>query len=592
MLLQENQRTQRILGEVAYGPYGPQMPYYPPGPPGTLRRVVQYPMAPGPMPQPAYGVIRPRMPEMVLGSDFRKVSGISSEMFRQIEAVEKQYDPTTAQLMADAERRGEMVIRLLDPRALGPAGTDAGRKYLSGSVDGQTVQFVEIIKSPGQTLGLYIREGDGVRTSEGVFISRIAPESPIYSSGVLKVGDEVLAVNLVDVRRMSLDDVVIVMSIPRRLVLTIRSHLYRPGINSATSTLRGQQFAQCEEQRPPVVIVKKELEEEPYCADDLNSTRDSETGQLLHARMKGLPIHVPPVAVPLDGEESIYEEAAAYYNAQRPPMRPGLRPMSRARDDTYVTLYQKAADGRNIFRGPLGVVTNQPHSLQRVYPRTLDNLADHAYGYTSDGGPLGLKRPMPLSRSMIRPASALGHRTHFLDDIGTGSLRRPPHRIGSASGLLGDDLYDYARPLSRSSLRTPTGLSLASMEDIRRRRFDDLRASLSTHGLSALRRRAQLMTDGSVSDTETSAKHLLKQRHAAKYGPRLSGRSSVTDALRSSSLPRHRPGSAMSMTDHRYKHGKRSHSRQGLLGVKFDTRTGQPRLGYDDDSDGAVSEVL
>ena len=82
--------------------------------------------------------------------------------------------------------------------------------------------FVEIVKRPGQTLGLYIREGNGLNRSDGVFISRIALESSVYSSGCLQIGDEILAVNLVDVTRMSLDDVVIIMSIPRRLVLTTR----------------------------------------------------------------------------------------------------------------------------------------------------------------------------------------------------------------------------------------------------------------------------------------------------------------------------------------------------------------------------------
>lgn len=78
------------------------------------------------------------------------------------------------------------------------------------------------MKRPGQTLGLYIREGDGGGRTDGVFISRIALESAVYNSGCLKVGDEILAVNLVDVRRMSLDDVVIIMSIPRRLLLCTR----------------------------------------------------------------------------------------------------------------------------------------------------------------------------------------------------------------------------------------------------------------------------------------------------------------------------------------------------------------------------------
>lgn len=100
--------------------------------------------------------------------------------------------------------------------------------------------------------------GDGLRETEGVFISRIALESAVYNSGLLRVGDEILAVNLVDVRHMSLDDVVIIMSIPRRLVLTIRSRIYSGGGRIRELTRQPQ------EGRPPVVVIKKVRKHKHY----------------------------------------------------------------------------------------------------------------------------------------------------------------------------------------------------------------------------------------------------------------------------------------------------------------------------------------
>jgi hypothetical protein len=49
------------------------------------------------------------------------------------------------------------------------------------------VSFVEIIKRPGQTLGLYIREGNSIDRNDGVFISRVAVETAVHNSGYLKV---------------------------------------------------------------------------------------------------------------------------------------------------------------------------------------------------------------------------------------------------------------------------------------------------------------------------------------------------------------------------------------------------------------------
>nr|CAD7442499.1 unnamed protein product [Timema bartmani] len=172
-------------------------------------------------------------------------------------------DATTAAALEAVERRGEMVVRFLDPRQIGRAAAEAAKRFLSTQDAKHFVHLVEIVKRPGQTLGLYIREGNGLDRSDGVFISRIALESAVYNSGCLKVGDEILAVNLVDVTHMSLDDVVIIMSIPRRLVLVTRQRKAGKG-GVASPHLQPRS----EHKPPPVVVIKKELREE----DDIEET--------------------------------------------------------------------------------------------------------------------------------------------------------------------------------------------------------------------------------------------------------------------------------------------------------------------------------
>ena len=83
--------------------------------------------------------------------------------------------------------------------------------------------MVEILKQPGQTIGVYISEGDRRYGTGGIFISRISDGSLVGNDDLLHVGDEILCVNGVGVTDMTVDNVVVLMAIPRVLVLRLRT---------------------------------------------------------------------------------------------------------------------------------------------------------------------------------------------------------------------------------------------------------------------------------------------------------------------------------------------------------------------------------
>ena len=139
-----------------------------------------------------------------------------------METVQNRYDSSTAAAFRAVQKSGEMVVRTLDPRQFIRLASETAPKInidtnvslkgfkrvscVSRDTDlkpptkdpNAVTSFVEIVKRPGQTLGLYIREGNGLDRHDGVFISRIAIDSAVYSSGCLQLGDEILAVNLVE----------------------------------------------------------------------------------------------------------------------------------------------------------------------------------------------------------------------------------------------------------------------------------------------------------------------------------------------------------------------------------------------------------
>ncbi|XP_060829989.1 rho GTPase-activating protein 100F isoform X4 [Bombus pascuorum] len=384
--------------------------------------------------------LRPKEPPpMVIQGDFRKVSGISTEIFKQIETVENDHDASTAAALEAVERRGEMVVRVIEPRQMGRQASEAAKKFIAMQDPKHPIHFVEIIKRPGQTLGLYIREGNGVDRNDGVFISRIALETAVYNSGCLKVGDEILAVNLVDVTHMSLDDVVIIMSIPRRLVLATRHGQHQPVSHSR----------QAEHKPPPVVVIKRDLNEDESDHATSNHVRDGN-------RRRG------------DGREMLPSRS-----------RLGLSGLGSSQDlgssngDLY---YNSRPEGHWSYQPPPPpVITHQPkpsttqhfQPYERGYPKTLESLAEkdftkvHSF-YTGPVMPSNGGRRMSTGAGMQSVGSRLSSQTqpsHYGYGQHSGSGRIMP-RSGSDQHLPRVDYTSISTParhtLLRSSLKSGT----------------------------------------------------------------------------------------------------------------------------------------
>ncbi|XP_076347062.1 rho GTPase-activating protein 100F-like isoform X2 [Tachypleus tridentatus] len=499
------------------------------------------------------GPSRPRIPEMVVQSDFRKVSGISTEIFRQIEAVENEYDATTAANIEAVEKRGEMIIRVLDPRTLGRVGTETSKKHLSGTDSNHTVQFVEIIKRPGQTLGLYIREGDGTRVNEGVFISRIALESAVYDSGLLRVGDEILAVNLVDVRQMSLDDVVIIMSIPRRLVLTIRSKISgRASIHASHKVM--------EEIRPPVVVWKKEVEEE---GPDEFSTSNNEDGQMSRVRNKGFSSDIVTIERPMTTREGRpLEERMLFSNSQSRGLQ-GPRTSEADIEKEELLWSRETADLL-----PPKIVTRQPMS-QQVYPKTLESLAQKVHTFHT-GPPLqARKSQMSASHTLLpsRPERGTTARHRFWDEHGSLLVSKPPRLLRTESEQkIATEREEWLETYASRGLRPALRMARTMQPRGRVRRYE---RDAPPH--AGILRRRSVMESSSDTEVQTNSKDsmIYRQYSLGRAGP-VNG---MAGQARSNSLPRAREIEL--------------EPRQHRQSVRFVKKT----LPYDsqEDSDGAVS---
>lgn len=81
------------------------------------------------------------------------MSGISNEIFRQIETVENEHDAATAAALQAVERRGEMVVRILEPRSLTRSAAEASRRFLALQVISLRVLWLKYTKKQNKLSG-------------------------------------------------------------------------------------------------------------------------------------------------------------------------------------------------------------------------------------------------------------------------------------------------------------------------------------------------------------------------------------------------------------------------------------------------------
>lgn len=344
-----------------------------------------------------------------------------------------------------------------------------------------------------------------------------------------QVGDEILAVNLVDVTHMSLDDVVIIMSIPRRLVLAIRQRRGSRGANSPVPTSLNRP----EQKPPPVVVIKRDLRDEDV--DELDrvsrsrSSRERRTGdgrEMTESRSR--------LGLGLNNYSPQSEQLDLYYN-------------NRQNDSASSATWNYKAPP------PPSVITEQPKSHQfapsKAYYQnagTLESLAEKVHAFY----------PGPNRRMSTGTGPSMS---------GSQSHMRFP-RSGSDQHLPRVEYSDFSslgrHSLLRSSLKTGTPIAGGTLG--RYGRYEPPTAARTKFGpaspnVASLSRRSRPALDYS-SDTEaaigSSARpsYYYYNRPAMNSIPRgagmagLSGASPGTsDLAKFNSLPRERPGARLGL---------------------------------------------
>lgn len=155
----------------------------------------------------------------------RRFSSVSQEDFDKMRLAEKEddfFELRKATDITDPDTKGDPCPPLPIKLIHGSFRHILGVREACSKQGTFLQRTIELKRKPGESLGFYIRQGDGWERDDGIFVSRVVLGTDVDVFELLRVGDEIVRVNKVDVRAMSIEDVSALMQMPRRLILAVK----------------------------------------------------------------------------------------------------------------------------------------------------------------------------------------------------------------------------------------------------------------------------------------------------------------------------------------------------------------------------------
>ena len=336
---------------------------------------------------------------------------LTADIIAKIQAIDNESDLSTDQ----QELENTKILHHGLDTASGHETTDLKRPA-SDEMNGENhvensgkcmVRDVVIIKNSTSPLGFFIRQGDGSFRKNGIFVSRVAQRSFVDVNGLLEVGDEIISVNEVDIEGFSLDDVVRMIQIPRKLILTIRKSDLLTDQNSYSEEINGS-IATSENFHKTTSkgfqIKTKDSRSEP--SNDGKQTIQTETANVEIDKNAN---HKKKISkLPIGGDSSNIEELIKAIRAQNNRLKSAKKNSEHQEDESR----QFTEDHRN----PVGSLLKQRH-INRPEVPTRKPSADAIILSTRTPPPLASRKS-----STLTPVTSVNLIFDDLDDFAVPTL--------------------------------------------------------------------------------------------------------------------------------------------------------------------------